>query len=83
MGLYLLWGWIFPHDRLSQLVMVEDDSSPTGYGTRPLTRPELGELWDLPILLKDLVGTDTSFEASALALVRSPPVKNFSLVEIP
>ena len=41
--------------------MVEDNRSPTGYGTRPLTRPELGELWDLPVLLKDLIIANQAF----------------------
>ena len=73
-GVVLLAG-LFPHDRLSQLILVEDDFLPTGYGTRPLTRPESGDLWDIPILLKDLLATDKVYANSSAALLRSPPTK--------
>ena len=63
---------IFLHDRLSQVVMVGDDSSPIGYGTRPLSRLELGDLWEIPILLKDLIAINTAFADSVAALLCSP-----------
>ena len=66
---------IFPHDRLSQLILVEDDPSPTGYGTRPLTRPKLEDLWDIPIPLKEVLVTDKVYANLATALLRSPSTK--------
>ena len=48
-------GGLFPHDRLSQRVLVPNDWSLTGFGTWSLSQAELGDLWDVPILLQDLI----------------------------
>ena len=66
---------LFPHDRLSQRVLVPDDWSPTGFGTRSLSQAELGDLWDVPILLQDLIKGDVRWERVVGSLVRSPPAK--------
>ena len=64
---------LFPHDRLSQRVLVPDDWSPTGFGTRTLSQPESRDLWDVPILLKDLIKGDNCWDGVVGSLVRSPP----------
>ena len=49
---------LFPYDRLSQRVLVPNDWSPTGFRTWSLSQVELEELWDIPILLRDLIKGD-------------------------
>ena len=66
---------LFPHDRLAQRVLVPDDWSRTGFGTRSLTQAELGDLWDVPILLQDLIKGDARWGRVVGSLVRSPPAK--------
>jgi hypothetical protein len=68
-------GGLFPHDRLSERVLVPDDWSPTGFGTRPLSWSELGDLWDIPILLQDLIKGDSRWSGVVCSLVKSPPAK--------
>jgi hypothetical protein len=51
-GLVLDFG-LFPASDPSARVIVESPSSPSGYGSHRLTARELGDLWDVPILLLD------------------------------
>jgi hypothetical protein len=56
------WG-LFPASDLSAQVLVQCSTSPLGYGSRCLTGLELGGLWDVPILVLDLL---PSHEADTL-----------------
>ena len=51
-GLVQDWG-LFPASDLAAKVLVQCSFSPSGYGFRSLTGPELGGLWDLPISVLD------------------------------
>jgi hypothetical protein len=60
-GLVQDWGF-FPASDLTAQVLVQCSSSPSGYGSRCLTRAELGGLWDMPISVLDVLplqGADT------------------------
>jgi hypothetical protein len=65
---------LFPVSDPSARVIVESSLSPSGYGSRRLTAWELGDLWDVPILLLDsLLETDVGLLMAAIYI--SPPSK--------
>ena len=70
-GVVLSYG-LCPYNRLYQWVLVLDGWSPTGFGTRSLSQQELGDLWDIPIIMKYLTVTDRSFDTSTKVLIFSP-----------
>ncbi len=72
-GLVLDFG-LFPASDPLVWVIVESLLSPLGYGSRRLTARDLGDLWDVPILLLDsLLEMDIGLLMAAICT--SPPSK--------
>ena len=55
-------------------VLVESSGSPSGYGSRRLSARELGDLWDVPILLLDSL-SDSEVTVLMEGICQSPPSK--------
>ena len=70
---------LYPHNLFSWQVLVEDDRSPTGQGTRSLSAEELDDLWDVPLLLQELTPDVKGGANGITAFLRSPPAKVRSL----
>ena len=72
-GLVLDFG-LFPASEPAALVLVESSGSPLGYGSRRLSARELGDLWDMPILLLDSL-SDAEVTGLMEGICQSPPSK--------
>ena len=70
---------LFPRNLFSSQVLVEDDRSPTGQGTRSLSAEELADLWDVPLLLQERAPEVNGGAEALAALLCSPPAKVLSL----
>ena len=77
--LAILTRGLFPHDRLHQLVWVEDNGSPTKYGRWLLSWKEPTMLWDVPILFSALFGKSVKDLSVLERLLDSPPAKFLGL----
>ena len=65
---------LFPASEPATQVLVESSASPSGYGSRRLSARELGNLWDVPILLLDSLA-DAEVTALMEGICQSPPSK--------
>jgi hypothetical protein len=72
-GLVLDFG-LFPASEPAAQVLVESSGSPSGYGSRHLSAQELGDLWDVPILLLDSL-SDAEVTGLMEGICQSPPSK--------
>ena len=72
-GLVLDFG-LFPASDPTARVLVESSGSPSGYGSRCLSPRELGDLWDVPILLLDSL-SDSAVTGLMEGICQSPPSK--------
>ena len=72
-GLVLDFG-LFPAFEPTARVLVESSGSPSGYGSRCLSARELGDLWDVPILLLDSL-SDAAVTELMEGICHSPPSK--------
>ena len=70
-GLVLDLG-LFPASEPSARVLVATADSPSGYGSRRLSGRELGDLWEVPILLLDTL-RDSEVLHLMEAICVSPP----------
>ena len=67
-------GRVFPPSCPAAQVLVESSESPSGYGSRHLSARELGDLWDVPILLLDSL-SDAEVTGLMEGICQSPPSK--------
>ncbi len=65
---------LFPASEPTAWVLVESSRSPSGYGSRCLSARELGDLWDVPILLLDSL-SDSVVTGLMVGICQSPPSK--------
>jgi hypothetical protein len=65
---------LFPASEPTARVLVESSGSPSGYGSRCLSPRELGDLWDVPILLLDSL-SDSAVTGLMEGICQSPPSK--------
>ena len=65
---------LFPASEPAALVLVESSESLSGYGSRRLSARELGDLWDVPILLLDSL-SDAEVTGLMEGICQSPPSK--------
>lgn len=70
---------LFPAKQPGANVLVPDDWSPTGWGTRSLTVAELGSVWDVPIGMLDYVAAFPPDAHWVRSLVDGPPGKMLQL----
>ena len=63
---------LFPAFEPTARVLVESSGSPSGYGSRCLSTRELGDLWDVPILLLDSL-SDEAVTVLMEGICHSPP----------
>ena len=72
-GLVLDFG-LFPTPKPTAKVLVESLGSPSGYGSHYLSAQELGDLWDVPILLLDSL-RDAEVTGLMKGICQFPPSK--------
>jgi hypothetical protein len=72
-GLVLDFG-LFPASEPTAWVLVEASGSPSGYVSRCLSAREVGDLWDVPILLLDSL-SDAEVTGLMEGICQSPPSK--------
>lgn len=77
-GLVLPWG-LFPSQQPSATVLVTDNSSPSGYGSRALHLDELCSIWDVPIPISDCLNRRPDMATSVRAIIDGPPGKILQL----